>query len=63
MSGTEDGATPAPDGEQTRYLDADPSWYPRVLRTLARDYPEISEKVWRTAVSENATEQIEKYGL
>ena len=35
---------------------ADPSWYPRVLGTLARDYPEISDKVWSVAISENAAE-------
>jgi hypothetical protein len=38
---------------------ADPSWYPRVLRTLARDYPEISDKVWTTAIVENAAERTE----
>ncbi|MDP9616491.1 hypothetical protein [Streptomyces demainii] len=36
---------------------ANPEWYPRVLRTLARDYPEISDKVWTTAVTENAVEK------
>jgi hypothetical protein len=35
---------------------ADPSWFPRVLRTLARDYPGISDKVWSTAIEENAAE-------
>ncbi|MFJ8719763.1 hypothetical protein ACIRD9_42630 [Streptomyces violaceus] len=33
---------------------ADPSWYPKVLRTLARDYPEISDEVWGTTITENA---------
>lgn len=33
---------------------ADPSWYKRVLQTLARDYPKISEDVWATTISENA---------
>jgi hypothetical protein len=36
--------------------EADPSWFPRVLRTLARDYPEINDKVWSTAIEENAAE-------
>lgn len=44
--------------DSTRFEDADPSWYPRVLRTLARDYPEISEEVWKTAITENAQERI-----
>jgi hypothetical protein len=35
---------------------ADPSWFPRILRTLARDYPEINDAVWSTAISENAAE-------
>lgn len=37
---------------------ADPSWFPRVLRVLARDYPEINDKVWSTAIGENADEQV-----
>lgn len=37
------------------YLEtADPSWYPIVLKTLARLYPEINEEVWGTAVTDNA---------
>lgn len=36
------------------FSNADPSWYPMVLRTLARDYPKISEDVWGTTISENA---------
>lgn len=44
-----------------RYIDtADPSWYKRVLRTLDRDFPEISDKVWDDAIGENAVEQVEK---
>lgn len=39
---------------------ADPSWFPRVLRVLARDYPEINDKVWSTAIGENADEQVAK---
>lgn len=39
-------------------FNADPSWYPRVLKTLARDYPEISDKVWSTAVEENAAANV-----
>ncbi|AWN24853.1 hypothetical protein [Streptomyces sp. NEAU-S7GS2] len=46
---------------RSKFIDtADPSWYSRVLRTLARDYPEISDKVWATAISENAVERIEE---
>jgi hypothetical protein len=40
---------------------ADPAWYPRVLRALERDYPEINEKVWSTAISENAGENLRRY--
>ena len=36
---------------------ADPSWYPKVLTRLARDYPEISRIVWEKVVSDNAKEQ------
>ncbi len=53
MSGSEVKFTP--DG-------ADSSWYPRVLRVLARDYPEISDKVWETAIDENAVEQVARQG-
>jgi hypothetical protein len=38
--------------------EANPSWYPRVLRTLARDYPEINDEVWSRAIGENAAEQV-----
>lgn len=38
---------------------AHPSWYRKVLATLARDYPEVSEAVWHTTVVENAAEQVE----
>ncbi len=31
---------------------ADPSWYPLVLAVLARDYPEVNDRVWSTAISE-----------
>jgi len=41
--------------------DANPSWYPRVLRTLARDYPEINDEVWSRAIGENAAEQCERH--
>lgn len=40
------------------YEGAHPSWYPRVLRTLERDYPKISDEVWKTAVTENARENV-----
>ena len=44
-------------GESKFTIDtADPSWFPRVLRTLARDYPEINDKVWSTAIGENAAD-------
>lgn len=39
---------------------ANPSWWPRVLDVLARDYPEINDKVWSTAIGENAAEQAAK---
>lgn len=39
---------------------AHPSWYPHVVRTLARDYPEISEEVWSTAVTDKCEEQVAK---
>lgn len=42
------------------FATADPSWYPRVLRTLFRDYPRISDEVWSTAITENAIENVEK---
>ena len=42
--------------------DAEPSWFPRVLRVLARDYPEINDEVWSTAIGENADEQVAKQG-
>lgn len=45
-----------------RIAAADPTWYPQVLRTLARDYPEISDKVWTKAVVENAVERIKNLG-
>ena len=38
--------------------EADPSWLPRVLDVLARDYPEINDKVWSAAIGENAAEQV-----
>lgn len=37
--------------------DADPSWYPKVLETLERDYPEISKEIWAKTITENAIEQ------
>jgi hypothetical protein len=36
------------------FSDADPSWYRKVLDTLARDHPKISEEVWGKTISENA---------
>ena len=48
------------EGGQPFIDSADPSWYPMVLRTLARDYPEISKKVWETTITENAIERTEK---
>jgi len=33
---------------------ADPSWFPRVLWVLQRDYPEVADTVWSTAIGENA---------
>lgn len=38
--------------------EANPSWLPRVLDVLARDYPEINDEVWSTAIGENAVEQV-----
>ena len=44
---------------QERELErTDPSWHLRALRVLARDYPEISDEVWKTAVMENARERV-----
>lgn len=40
--------------------NADPSWYRKVLDTLARDYPEISTEVWGKTISANAEEQAAK---
>lgn len=41
--------------DRPRFIDtADPSWYKQVLEVLDRDYPKISDKVWGTAISENA---------
>lgn len=37
---------------------ADPSWFPKVLNVLARDYPEINDTVWSTAIGENAEAQV-----
>lgn len=36
---------------------ADPSWYRAVLVVLARDYPDVCDAVWSTAVLENALRQ------
>jgi len=36
---------------------ADPSWYPKVLRVLARHYAEVSDAVWGKAIDDNAAEQ------
>lgn len=38
--------------------NSDPSWFPRVLRVLQRDYPHTAAKVWGDAISENAEEQV-----
>ncbi len=35
---------------------ADPSWFPRVLNVLARDYPAINDNSWSKAIRENADE-------
>lgn len=35
---------------------ADPSWFPRVLRVLQRDWPEIASEAWSRAIAENAAE-------
>jgi hypothetical protein len=37
---------------------ADPSWFPRVLAVLQRDYPEIADKIWSTAIGENADRMV-----
>jgi hypothetical protein len=37
-----------------KHADANPSWWPRVLAALERDYPAINDRVWSTAISENA---------
>lgn len=42
------------------FSNADPSWYRKVLDTLARDYPEISAEVWGKTISANAEEQQQK---
>jgi hypothetical protein len=31
---------------------ADPSWFPRVLQVLQRDFPNISDRVWSVAIRE-----------
>ena len=41
---------------------SDPTWYPRVLAILQRDFPDAADMAWSTAISENAAEQIAKYG-
>lgn len=46
--------------EKAPFSDADPSWYPMVLETLARDYPKISEEVWSTTITENAIRLTER---
>ena len=33
---------------------ADPSWYPLVLAVLQRDFPDIADGAWSTAIGENA---------
>ena len=38
--------------------EANPSWWPRVLNVLARDYPKINDEVWSRAIGENAAEQV-----
>lgn len=35
---------------------AEPSWFPRVLNVLARDYPAINDAAWSKAINENAEE-------
>lgn len=34
--------------------EADPSWWPRVLEVLARDWPEVNDEAWSRAIGENA---------
>ena len=41
---------------------ADPTWYPHVLTILQRDYPDAADMAWSTAISENANDQITRYG-
>ena len=38
--------------------EANPSWWPRVLNVLARDYPKINDEVWSRAIGENAAERV-----
>ena len=44
--------------KEPMFRNAHPAWYPEVLRTLARDYPEISDKVWSTTITENAQKNV-----
>ncbi len=36
----------------------DPTWFPRVLEVLARDFPTVSRQVWSTAIGENAARLV-----
>lgn len=42
---------------------ADPSWFPRVLAVLQRDFPDIADGAWSTAIGENAAAQAEHQRL
>ena len=38
--------------------EANPSWFPKVLHVLARDYPKINDEVWSRAIGENAAKLV-----
>lgn len=42
--------------------EMDPSWHERVLMKMATKYPKEFHAAFSEAVSDNAKEQIEKYG-
>lgn len=41
-----------------RAEDANPSWWPIVLKVLARDWPEINDMAWSRAIGENAAKLV-----